>query len=112
MELQDLFVGWTSLMGFAALIAVIVNVLKAVGVVKDGTAQTWSAGLNLAGLIAMFVLRIFRPDFDLAGIDEQAAQLANVVTVLLAYITQLLSSKLAHIAVKTIPVIGKSYSQK
>ncbi len=112
MELHELFTGWTSLVGFAALIAVMINVLKLTGVVKDGSAQIWSAGLNLAGLIVLFVLKVFRPEMDLAGIDQQVGELANVAMVLIGYITQLLSSKLTHTALKNVPVVGKSYASE
>ena len=111
MEFQNLVTQWLGLVGIAAVISVIINILKLAGVVKDGTAQTWSAGLNLLGLVVLFALKIFRPDVDLAGIDEQAAAIANVAMVIIGYITQLLSSKLAHLALKSVPVIGASFSE-
>lgn len=107
---EELLAQWTSLVGIAAVIAVIINVLKLVGVVKDGQAQTWSAGANLVGLIALFVLRIFRPDFDLAGIDEQAGALASVMILIIGYLTQLLSSKVTHEIIKGVKGIGTSFS--
>ncbi len=110
MELQELFTGWTSLVGFAALIAVLINILKLAGVVKDGTAQTWSAGFNLAGLMVLFVLRVFHPELDLSGFDRQAGALAEVAMVLIGYITQLFSSRLTHLALKNVPLVGKSFT--
>lgn len=110
MGFEGLLAQWLGLAGIAALIAVLINVGKLAGVVKDGQAQTWSAGLNLAGLIALFVLRIFKPDFDIGIIDEQAAALANAAVVIIGYITQLLSSKLAHLAFKNVPMLGTSFS--
>jgi hypothetical protein len=112
MEFQNLVTQWFGLVGFAAFIAVTINVLKLAGVVKDGAAPTWSAGLNLLGLLLLFGLKFFRPDLDLAAMDEQAAALANVAAVLIGYITQLLSSKLTHLALKSVPVIGASFSER
>ncbi len=108
--MDSLLVQWGTLVGVAALIAVIINVLKLAGVVKDGTAQTWSAGLNLAGLIILFVLKIVRPDLDIGELDKQAGALADVALVLIGYISQLLASKLTHTAIRNIPLIGASYS--
>ena len=110
MDFQSLLTQWMGLAGIAALIAVVINVLKLAGVVKDGSAQTWSAGLNLAGMAALLLLKIFRPEIDLSGIDQQAAALAEVAMVVLGYLTQLLSAKLAHLAVKRVPLIGASFS--
>lgn len=111
MEFQDLFILWGSLAGVAALIALVINVLKMAGAVKDGTSQTWSAGLNLLGMVALFVLRIVKPDLDIAGVDAQVMAFANVAAVVLGYVIQLLSSKLTHIAITGVPVIGKSYGR-
>ena len=110
MAMEELLAQWAALVGIAALISVLINVLKLAGVVKDGDAPTWSAGLNLAGLVGLLLLKIFRPEIDLAAIDRQAAALAEVSIVLIGYITQLLSSKLTHLAIKQVPVIGASYS--
>lgn len=110
MEFQNLLAEWTALVGIAALIAVLINVLKLAGVVKDGTAQTWSAGLNLAGLVALFALRIFKPGLDLSEIDKHAAAFAEIAMVIIGYLTQLLSSKLAHLALRQVPVVGASFT--
>lgn len=110
MEFNNLFVMWGSLAGMAALIALVINVLKLIGVVKDGTAQTWSAGLNLAGMVLLFVANILQPDLDIAGIDEHVMNFVNVAVIVLGYVMQLVTSKVAHFAVTGLPVIGKSYS--
>lgn len=107
---DSLVVQWGTLLGFAALIAVLINILKLAGVVKDDTAHIWSAALNLAGLVALFLARFFAPDLDVPGLDQQAAEFANVMTVIVAYISQLLSSKLTHYAIKGVPFFGVSNS--
>lgn len=110
--MDSLLVQWGTLVGVAALIAVIINVLKLAGVIQDGTAQNWSAGLNLVGLVILFVLKIVRPDIDVEEIDKQAGALAEVAVVLIGYISQLLTSKLTHIAIRDVPIIGTSYSSE
>lgn len=99
-----------ALVGFAALVSLVVNVLKVFGVVKDGTADKWVAGINLVGVLALYVTRLFLPDFDPAPIDSNLKEIATVGAYLLSYITMLLGSKLTYVAVKGLPVIGKSNS--
>ena len=110
MEFEGLLTQWMSLVGIAALIAVVINLLKQAGVVKDGQAQTWSAGLNLVVLILLFLFNIFKPDIDIGEVDKQAAALAEVAVVVIGYVAQLLAAKATHAAVKHVPLIGTSYS--
>ena len=107
---DSLVVQWGSLLGFAAVIAVVINLLKLAGVVKDDTAQIWSAALNLAGLAGLLLVKVFQPEVDIPGLDQQAAEFANVMTVMVAYISQLLSSKVTHYAIRGIPFFGVSNS--
>lgn len=108
---NDLLLQLTGLAGFAALVALVINVLKTFGVVKDDTAELWSAGGNLLGLVALYLLRLFNPEFDVPGADAQVTTFVNAVTPLVGYILMLLSSKLSHFAVRGVPVVGKSFSK-
>ena len=85
---DSLVVQWGTLLGCAALIAVLINIL------------------NLAGLVALFLAKVFSPDLYVPGLDQQAAEFANVMTVIVAYISQLLSSKSTHYAIKGVPFFG------
>ena len=100
--------------GFAALISVLINVLKTFGVVKDGQAGTWSAGLNLAGLVALFVTGIVAPEFDVSGLDTSIAQVAEILSLLFAFIVQNWISKGTHTVFSSgqVPVIGRSFSDE
>lgn len=108
---EELLVQWGSLAGVAALIGVVINVFKSLGIVKDGSAKTWSAALNMIGLAVLLLLRVYQPELDIGVWDQHAGQIANVLLVVFGYILQLLSSKVTHIAVTGVPVIGKSFSQ-
>jgi len=107
----DLLLQFSALVGFAALVSVIINVLKIFNVVKDGTADKWVASINLVGLTAFVAAKMFIPDFDVIPVDTQLGQLANVATYLISYITMLLGSKLTYVATKGLPIIGKSNSE-
>ena len=108
--LQQIIALWLSLAGVGAFFALLINIGKTTGVVKDGQAQTWSAVLNLVGIVAVFVLKLVKPDLDWAFVDSQAQTLAEIGTLAFGFVLQLLAAKTTHIAVKGVPVIGKSYS--
>lgn len=108
MNFGELAAQWSALVGMAALIAVIINVLKLTGLVKDGNAQTWSAGLNLAGMSALFILKVVDPEIDLGKADELAGGFAQVAMLIIGYVSQLLASKATHLAVRNVPFIGTS----
>lgn len=99
-----------ALVGFAAFVSFIVNVLKFFGVVKDGTSDKWIAGFNLVGVLALFITLKFIPDFDVMPIDNVLGEIAVVGSAILSYVTMLLGSKLTYFASKGLPLIGKSYS--
>lgn len=96
--------------GFAALVTVLVNIGKFVGWIKDGDATKWVAGLDLVGIIALYVTRLFLPTFDTSGIDKIMLEVATVATFVLSYLGSLGISKLSHAALRGVPLVGKSYS--
>lgn len=110
MELNDLVTQLGALAGFGALVAVVVNLLKQAGVVADGQAGTWSAGLNLVGLVALFVLRVFAPAQDVGQLDGVAAGIAQALQAVAALVIQLGGAKAAHALLRGVPAVGKSYS--
>ena len=93
---EKTLVEFAALLGFATLVPVIINILKTFGVVKEDTAQTWSAGINLIGLLALYGLRLFRPEFSVEGIDAVFLEVATVGTYILGFMSQLGISKLTH----------------
>jgi len=99
-----------ALAGWAALVAVLINIGKLAGLVKDGQAGKYNLFLNLGGLVALTILKVFAPDVDILVLDSFAAQIAQVLVSILALVGMLGFSKISHLAVKHLPVIGKSYS--
>lgn len=110
-SLTQLLEGFVALAGVAALMAVLINAGKAIGLVKDGFAPTWSLLLNLIAFVAFVLTRIFVPELDIAGADATAAELANILTAILAFVAQLGVSKGANAIVRGQPVVGFSHSQ-
>ena len=111
--LSDLLVTFQSLTGVAMLIAGIVNALKQFGVVQDGQAGTWSAGLNLGALAALFIAQVAGYGSYIPSVNEQAGGLAAVFSVLFAYLYQLYAARKTHDMVLVgLPVIGKTFSER
>jgi len=110
MSLELLFAQLLSLAGVGVLIAMIVNLLKAVNVVKDGDAQNWSAGLNLIALAALFALNIYAPD-KVAQLNGSAQALAQILQPLIAVIGMIASSKVTHSILRGTFILGKSNTE-
>jgi len=110
--LERIVVEFSALLGFAALIALLVNVAKFFGWIKDGDALYWTSGANFVVIITMYALKLFKPEFDFANIDPIVAEIAAVGTMLFQLISGILASRLTHYAVKGLPVIGKSFTQE
>jgi len=109
----QIVLGFASLVGVSALIAALINLLKAIKVVKDGDAPQWSAGLNLAAFIGLVAFGVFRPGLAMSILDGYAGQIAMVVLFILGFLTQITGSSVAHEQLKTaeVPVIGTSFSK-
>lgn len=110
MDIQSLVALLLTLGGFGALSAVLVNVGKYFKLVADGTAPTWAAGINLVGLAVLYYLKVRFPDLNLAGVDANVGQVAQLLTVVLSLLVQLGGAKLAHKTLRGVFVIGKSNS--
>jgi hypothetical protein len=112
----DMLVGLTvqfvSLLGVAALVAVIVNILKVFGVIKEGASAYWASGLGLVMFITVAVLGIFKPDLTPAFLNEAALKIATILTFILGFITQIAAAPLFHKALSSgsIPLLGKKLS--
>jgi len=111
MELEVLLATLLKLGGFGALVAALINMGKTLGWIPDGLAPTISTGLNLAGLIALYVLGIVQPDLNIEQLDSVAGTIGQILALAFGLAWQLLSTKLTHEkALKGVPFIGKSYS--
>ena len=107
---EQILIEFGALVGFAALVSLLINVLKAVGVVKDGTADKWVAGFNLAGVLALLVIKKFFPELQIKPIDNAMGEIAVIGSYILSYVVMLLGSKVTYIAVRGLPLIGRSNS--
>lgn len=101
-----------TLVGFGALVGVIVNVLKTFKIAKDGDAITIASIINFGVFCVLYILRVIKPEAlaQVAALDAQAAQVATVATTVLYFIAQSSGSKLYQAIFRGLPIIGKSFS--
>jgi hypothetical protein len=112
-DLTTVLVTFASLSGTAVFIAAVVNLLKMFGAVKDDTAASWSAGLNLAALITVIVLQILGKIDVVPALDSQAGVIANVLTAIGGLVWQIFLSRTTHVQVLAgLPGVGTSNSNR
>lgn len=85
-----------SMLGAQALISLLIDVLKYVGVIRDGSAGKWSAGLNLVGLAGIAVALGLYPSFDFPKLDAQFVVIAQFGSLLFGYIIQIAGTQHVH----------------
>ena len=96
LTLDQLYVVTAALVGLQLLGAFLIDVLKYAGVVNAGTSGKWSAVFNLVTLIGVAVWLKFFPTFDIYAADQQLLELAKVLGLMFAYITQIIGTKAVH----------------
>lgn len=107
-----LALGFGSLVGVAALVAALINILKVVGLVKDNTAGQWSAVLNLIFFGVLIYFGIFQPQLATEVLDGYAGQIAMILLFVVGYLTQIVTAPAVHTQLKAmrLPVLGASHS--
>ena len=99
----------SGLVGFGALIAMLVNIGKGFGIVKNGKAKVWVTGLNIVLMLSVYFGGIL--DFSVMSVDPAAGTLAELAGVAFALVAQLGGSSLTHIVMRGAPIVGASHSQ-
>lgn len=108
--INDLFSLVAPYAGFAALVAVLVQLGKQYKLVADGDAGKISAALNLAGGVAVYALSKFAVGFDFATADTVFGELSQILTAVFAFVAQVGGSKVFYLILKSAGV-GKSLTE-
>ena len=106
--LTDIMLIIGGLAGLGGFISILVNLLKQLNVVKDGTADQWFQGINLVVFVAVTIVYMLNVPVDWGRIDGWLAILSTVM----GLVIQTLGGKLPYTALKGAPVIGFSYSKE
>ena len=110
--LVNLTVQFAALAGVAGLIAAVINILKAFGVVKDGQADQWKAGLSLGAFAILALVGVFKPDLTAVILDARAAQVATILIFITGFLVQTGLAPLAHKFFSGFPLIGTSFTRQ
>ncbi len=109
--IMELVNQWGGLLGFASAVTFIVGLFKALGWIKDGQSMKWVGGLNLLGLVGLYIFKLTNPAVDVVVVDTYVGQAVNILTLILAYAASMGVSKLSYLAVKGTPLIGTTFSK-
>lgn len=96
--------------GFGAFVSMVVDVLKYVGLIKDGQAEYYTTGLNLAGLLGLFVVMAFFPGANIVLANSVLGKLAQIGVLVLGLVVELKTTSWVHAQLRGLPVLGYSYS--
>ena len=107
--LTEVFPVFAALLGFPALLAAAVNLMKVFGL-PDGQATKVVTYANLAALIGVFVLLGMGRVPLLMMIDDQLGAVAIFLLAFTTFAAEIGLTKIFHEALKGVPFIGKSYS--
>lgn len=107
--LDDILLLIAGLAGLGGFISVLVNLLKLVGIVKDGTSEKWFQILNLVAFVAVMVIYLMQIQMDWVKVDDWLILLSG----LLGYVVQILGGQLTYQTIGgKAPVIGFSFSKR
>lgn len=93
---EQLGVVAASLVGLQLMGSFLIDMLKYVGVVKDGASGQWSAAFQLIVLVGVAVWLEFFPSFDGRALDAQLLELAKLFGLIFVYVTQIVGAKAIH----------------
>jgi hypothetical protein len=100
-----------ALAGWGSLVAILINLGKTIGLIKDGVAPKVNLVLNLAGFVVLAGLGLFNlitPEY----FDQVAGAVAAMLTAVIGLVTAYGAAAKTHgiLSGAGLPVIGKSYS--
>lgn len=99
--------------GSAALVVVLVNILKMVGVVKDSQSKLAVNLLNVLIAIVLGILAAFFPNVSIGGLDELLKSLSGILTAFLPLLAILVKwlAPLFYDAVRGTPLLGYHFKK-
>ena len=86
----------------------LINLLKAIGLVKDGQSEKAFKIADLVVFVVVMVLYLTRTPIDWAEVDQWLI----LLTALLGYVVSVFSGEITHDTIKGTPLVGYSYSDK
>ena len=106
--LEEILAIIAGMAGLGAFVSMLINLLKAIGLVQDGQADKAFKVADLVIFVIVTVIYLTKAPVDWALVDEWLV----LLTALLGYVVSVFSGKFTHDTIKGTPLIGYSYSEK
>lgn len=106
--LEEILAIIAGMAGLGAFVSMLINLLKAIGLVKDGQADKAFKIADLIVFVIVMVIYLTKTPVDWAQVDEWLV----LLTALFGYVVSVLGGQLTHSTIKGTPLIGYSYSEK
>jgi len=101
------------LVGFPAFLAALIDVLKRVGILKDGTAPAFNLVAHLVVYVGVGVAVLLGKVVILPNLDLQLGNVANILLSLLALLSSIgIATKFHNFNVVVNSAFGFSYSEE
>ncbi len=94
--------------GLGAFVSMLINLLKAIGLIQDGQADKAFKVADLIVFVAVMVVYLVKVQVDWTQVNEWLV----LLTALLGYVVSVFSGEFTHDTIKGTPLIGYSYSEK
>lgn len=105
--LENILMIIAGLAGLGAFVSIVINVLKKVGLIKDGQSEQWYQGISLFVFLAVTVVYFLKVPIIWSEVD----QWLKLLTFVLGYVVQILGGKLTYNTIKGTPLFGFSYEK-
>lgn len=99
--------------GSAALVVVLINILKMIGLVKDTQSGLAVNILNVVIAIVLGVLALFFPNVNIGGLDEFLKSLSGTLTAFLPLLAILVKWLAPYFygAIRGVPLLGYHFKK-
>ena len=106
--LEEILMIIAGMAGLGAFVSMLINLLKATGLIKDGQGDKAFKIADLIVFVIVMVIYLTKTPVDWSQVDEWLV----LLTALLGYVVSVFSGEFTHDTIKGTPLVGYSYSDK
>ena len=106
--LEEILAIIAGMAGLGAFVSMLINLLKAIGLVQDGQADKAFKVADLIVFVAVMVVYLVKVPVDWTQVDQWLV----LLTALFGYVVSIFSGEFTHDTIKGTPLVGYSYSEK
>ena len=106
--LEEILAIIAGMAGLGAFVSMLINLLKAIGLVQDGQADKAFKVADLVIFVIVAIIYLTKTPIDWAQVVEWLI----LLTALFGYVVSVFSGEFTHDTIKGTPLVGYSYSEK